>query len=148
MEVLEQLADVPACQHLHFLQMACEKLCKAHLCGQGTDPVQLQHSHAYIAGTLHGIAREQFARLGGRRLKDHTTMLTQIRHLAREIELLAPTVDDGGRRPQNCEYPWEDALGVHVPAEYEFPNLDLLHGASGRLLLRLIPYAIEQIIAP
>ena len=128
--------------------MACEKLCKAHLCGQGTDPDQLQSSHGYIAGTLRVIAKEQFARLGGRDLKDRTTILRQIGHLAREIELLAPAVEDGGRRPQNCEYPWEDAIGVHVPAEYEFPNLDLLHGGSGRLLLRLIPHAIEQIIVP
>jgi len=46
-ERLLQHADVPDCQQLHFLQMACEKLCKAYLCGQGVDPETLRGSHAY-----------------------------------------------------------------------------------------------------
>jgi hypothetical protein len=30
---------IASCQKLHFLQMACEQLCKAHLCKQpGADP--------------------------------------------------------------------------------------------------------------
>jgi hypothetical protein len=31
-------AMVPACQHLHFLQIACEKIAKAHRCLGGADP--------------------------------------------------------------------------------------------------------------
>jgi hypothetical protein len=35
---------IPACHKLLFLQMACEKLTKAHLCKLGSDPKQLQTS--------------------------------------------------------------------------------------------------------
>jgi hypothetical protein len=46
-EKLLYYREVPQCQQLHFLQMACEKLCKAYLCGHGADPQTLR-SHAYI----------------------------------------------------------------------------------------------------
>jgi len=48
-EKLPEDPKLSACQQLHFLQMACEKICKAYLCGRGTDPAALQTSHAYIA---------------------------------------------------------------------------------------------------
>jgi hypothetical protein len=145
---LKGLDGVPDCQYLHFLQMACEKLCKAHLCGNGTEPDELQSSHAFIADPLPVVARQQYARLGGREQRDHSRTLRQMRQLAREIELLAPTVTDGGRRPDNCEYPWEDGGRLHVPAEYSFPNLNLLHQPAGRLLLKLIPAAIDELLQP
>ena len=47
-----QSSPLPECHKLQFLQMACEKLVKAHLCGKGTDPASLQKSHNYVAGTL------------------------------------------------------------------------------------------------
>lgn len=40
------------CHKLQFLQMACEKLVKAHLCGEGSNPIGLQTSHAYVASAL------------------------------------------------------------------------------------------------
>jgi len=65
--------------------------------------------------------------------------LNQIRHLARQIELLAPAVDDGGRRSDNCEYPWEDNQGrVQAPAERTFSNLSLLYGPAGRMALKVL----------
>jgi len=54
-ETWERLRDidaVPECHKLLFLQMACEKLTKAHLCKAGSDPTKLQSSHAYIAKNL------------------------------------------------------------------------------------------------
>lgn len=51
--------DVPQCHQLQFLQMACEKLVKAYLCGEGTDPATLQSSHAYVASTLPIVLRQQ-----------------------------------------------------------------------------------------
>ena len=36
---------VPECHKLQFLQMACEKLVKAYLCGQGAQPQQLVVSY-------------------------------------------------------------------------------------------------------
>jgi hypothetical protein len=132
-------------QHLHFLQMACEKLCKAHLCGAGSDPKDLQSSHAYIAKVLPIIVRGELARDGSGKTR---WALQPIRHLAREIELLAPAVGDAGRRPDNCEYPWEDAAApdiVHVPAEHDFSHVKMLYEPAGRLLLKLVTRAIERL---
>jgi len=50
---------VPTCHKLLFLQMACEKLTKAHLCQAGSDPQQLQTSHAYVAKNLPIVLRQQ-----------------------------------------------------------------------------------------
>jgi hypothetical protein len=54
-----QGSKLPECQKLHFLQMACEKLTKAHLCKAGSRPQDLQSSHAYIAKNLPFIVREE-----------------------------------------------------------------------------------------
>jgi hypothetical protein len=56
-QILEPESSVEVCHKLQFLQMACEKLVKAHLCGEGTDPSTLQMSHAYVAGTLPVVLR-------------------------------------------------------------------------------------------
>jgi len=72
-------------------------------------------------------------------------MLGAIRKLARRIELLAPAIDDGGRAPANCEYPWEDAAGsLRIPADYNF-GIDLLHEPAGRHLLKILFTAIEDL---
>src|SRR5689334_11266510 len=90
---------LPDCQQLHFLQMACEKISKAYLCGHGTDPHTLQSSHAFIAGPLPITARQQFAMQSGRGQRDRSWMIGAIRKLARKIELLAPAVEAGGAVP-------------------------------------------------
>jgi hypothetical protein len=141
-------SDLPGCQHLHFLRMACEKICKAYLCGQGVDPAMLQTSHAYIAGPLPIIARQQFALQVGQAQKDRSWMIRAIRNLARKIELLAPAVTGGGANPANCEYPWMGPDGsVKVPAEYNF-QLDLLHAEAGRHLIKALYSAVEDLIQP
>ena len=38
--------SIPECHRQLFLQMACEKRVRAHLCGRGTDPVDVRASHA------------------------------------------------------------------------------------------------------
>ncbi len=50
-ELSEQHPDAVAaeCHRLLFLQMACEKLCKAYLIQGGAVPGHLQTSHGYIA---------------------------------------------------------------------------------------------------
>ena len=69
-----------------------------------------------------------------------------MRQLSREIELLAPSVDNNQTRPDNCEYPWEDHAGtLFVPAEYSFPNLDLLQAQFGRTFLKVIGAAIDEL---
>ena len=51
--------SIPICHKLQFLQMACEKLAKAHLCTRGTAPASLQASHAYISKVLPVVIRQE-----------------------------------------------------------------------------------------
>jgi hypothetical protein len=145
-EALLQHPELPQCQQLHFLQMACEKVCKAHLCGTpGVDPATLQASHAYTESVLPTIVRQQFAVQSRHRPRDRSWLIAAIRKLARKIELLAPSVRAGGSHPANCEYPWVGADGaVRVPAEHNF-NLDLLHEPGGRHLIKALYGAVEQL---
>jgi hypothetical protein len=139
---------IPDCQRLHFLQMACEKLCKAYLCGMGARPEDLKTSHAYLKKDLPIVLSKQYALTYGKKLKHSSHLLKRFTHFAREIELLAPAVDDGGRRPDNCEYPWEDGPGrLTTPARHQFPNLNFLKEADGRHFLKLIGLAVERRIA-
>jgi len=139
-------SDLPDCQQLHFLQMACEKVCKAYLCGQGTDPQTLQTSHAYISGPLPLIARQQFARQAQQGHADRSWMIAAIRALSRRIELLAPAVKGGGAYPANCEYPWQTNDGrIIAPMEYNF-QLDLLHEKAGRHLLKVLYSACDDLM--
>jgi len=144
-ESLLQHPELPQCQELHFLQMACEKVCEAFLCGQGVDPETLRSSHAYISGPLPIIARQQFALQARKLYIDRTWVIQAIRALARKIELLAPAISNAGRQPSNCEYPWAGPDGViQVPAEHNF-GLDLLHEKAGRHLLKVLYTAAQEL---
>ena len=92
-----QAIPVPECHKLHFLQMACEKLVKAHLCAGRTDPADLQASHAYVAGTLPVVLRQEakFINYEGGAAR---TTLRRARLLASEIDVLAPAVTRNGQR--------------------------------------------------
>lgn len=134
--------EVCQCHRLQLLQMACEKLCKAHLCKSGSEPEKLQQSHAYIARNLPIILRQYLARRA-RGLRSH--LMRHYRHLAREIELLAPSVDDAGRRLDNCEYPWEVAPdAIRTPSEHQFANLNLLTTPDGRSFLKYLEHAVAR----
>jgi hypothetical protein len=140
-EALAQ-ANVEKCHRLHFLQMAAEKTCKAHLTrANGHDKVR--RSHAYIARNLPIIARQFYAMIN-----DNNEIarweISEIKRLAREIEVLAPACDDGDLREDNSEYPWEDGRGeVCTPCEYNFPRID--DGSRGIVrLIRLIRRAAES----
>lgn len=66
------------------------------------------------------------------------------RLLASEIELLAPAVRRGGRRPDNCEYPWADDAGcIRVPSDWSFPTTRLIRTPAGRTIVKLIQSAIH-----
>lgn len=136
---------LPSCQKLHFLQMACEKLCKAHLCKQpGADPTDYQSSHAYTAKNLGIIILQQLS-LTPRPPKNGKFLLAYCKGLAREIELLHPAVEAGGNRPDNCEYPWEQGGRLYVPAEWSFPALNLVEREGGVSLLKLVHTAIRRL---
>jgi len=141
-----QALSIPECHKLQFLQMACEMLVKAHLCGVGTEPAALQTSHAYVANTLPVVLRQQavFVNLTSRKAREG---LKQTRQLAAEIDVLAPTVKRGGLRPDNCEYPWEDNGGkLHVPLDWSFPPSQLIVIPAGRTVLKLIRGAINRLL--
>ncbi|MEW6249344.1 MAG: hypothetical protein AB1716_01755 [Planctomycetota bacterium] len=71
-----------------------------------------------------------------------------LRKLARQIELLAPAVDDAGRSPANCEYPWPSPDGrIIAPAEHAF-GLGLLHEKAGATLLKILRAAITELRSP
>ncbi len=140
---------VAPCQHLHFLQMACEKISKAHRCLGGAGPETLMHSHGFAAKVLPQIGRELFRRSAFATNLDvgQVEIEAIVRQFAREVDLLAPAVDDGGRRPDNCEYPWEDVEGhLHVPAENEFGSLEALHPhRAGTTFLKIIATAAAEL---
>lgn len=142
-------AEVPACQHLHFLQMACEKISKAHRCLGGADPETLMHSHGFAAKVLPQIAREFLRRsaFAAELPVARGQIEPMVRQLAREVDLLTPAVDDDGRRPDNCEYPWEDSGGtLHVPAEHGFGPLGTLHRhRAGATFLKIVVTAAAEL---
>jgi hypothetical protein len=142
-------AAVPACQHLHFLQMACEKIAKAHRCLGGADPETLMHSHGFAAKVLPQIVRELLRRSAfvAELAVAQAAVEPMVRQFAREVDLLAPSVDDDGRRPDNCEYPWEDAQGVlHVPADGDFPRVEALHRhRAGTTFLKVVTTAVLEL---
>jgi hypothetical protein len=144
-EVLAADPSLPACHALHFLQMACEKLCKASMISTGTDPMEVQRSHASIAKHLPTIIRLYMSRQA-RRLPRDNWIVDAIRPLARKIELLSPAVKAGGRSPQNCEYPWLAADGVSVtaPADHRF-DFSMLFDKAGVALLKIVRQAAVEL---
>jgi hypothetical protein len=141
-----QSMPIPECQRLQFLQLACEKLVKAHLCAGRANPADLQASHAYVAGTLPVVLRQQarFINYDGAAAR---VTLRRARLLASEIDVLAPAVTRNGLRPDNCEYPWEDAgAHLHVPLDWTFTPSELLIQHAGRTVLKLILGAIDRLL--
>jgi hypothetical protein len=117
---------IPECHKLHFLQMACEKLCKAHLCKGGTNPKTLQRSHGYVAGTLPVVLMQELV-LSRIAAHDRAWIMGHVNALAKEIDVLAPAVQRGGTRPDNCEYPWEGPKGNLIcPIDWSFKAPTLL----------------------
>jgi hypothetical protein len=138
--VLASNQSLPACHALHFLQMAAEKLCKACMISTGSDPMQVQRSHAFIAKHLPTIVRLYMSREAGRLPRDNW-IVDAIRPLARKIELLSPAVKGGGRSPQNCEYPWVASDGsITAPADHPF-EFSMLFDKAGVALLKIVRQA-------
>ena len=134
------------CHRLQFLQMACEKLAKAHLCGESSDPANFQASHAHVAGKVPDILQQTALRLnfGGREASETIRLAKQ---MAREIEILAPAVKRGGQRPDNCEYPWEDGNGVLLsPLDWNFAASELLFFPRAPTILKLIKLSIQNLL--
>ena len=138
--------SVLACHRFQLLQMACEKLAKSHLCAAGSDPQLVQASHAYTAKVLPLVVRDEIALLGPDPAARLAWVDRRVRPLVREIELLSPSVTDGGNRAANCEHPRADGVGrLHVPADDTFPNLSALDDRLGTVVLKLLQAAIDRL---
>jgi len=144
-EKLQVRGDISRCHQLLFLQMACEKLAKAHLYGTGSDSPSIDTSHERFAKSFPAIAKHHYARVG-KKLGKYDRALKNMRSLAREIELLSPAVHKDRKRRDNCEYPWELQNGeLRIPASHSFPNLTLLTQHTGRNLLKIVKEAISHL---
>lgn len=148
-EVLASRGGIPTCHLLHYLQMHLEKLAKAALWDPvtATPPIpDFDRSHNVIAKVLPLVVK-QFSRSNGlgRRLAEKGR-IERIRVLCREIDLLAPSVDLGGKRPDNCEYPWlsESEDRVLAPCEHGFSIARKLRSEDGLLLLKAAAVSAER----
>src|SRR5262249_33040613 len=111
----------------------------------GTLPNALQTSHGYIAGPLPVIIRQQIIHMR-RNLSGMQGVLTHVRHLANEIEVLNPAMTRDGQRPDNCEYPWEAGEQVISPLDWSFTPSRLCTAPAGRTFLKLVREAINRIL--
>lgn len=112
----DALRALPRCHQLHYLQMASEKVCKAHLYNVG---MEVRLSHAVIRKHLPAVLRSTYreGELSGERLK-------KLKQLASEIEVLAPACTDNDSRPDNTEYPWQITTGeVLAPMDFSFDEI-------------------------
>lgn len=142
-EALQNYGSVPSCHKLLFLQMACEKLTKAHLAFRGSD---LRKSHAYAAKHLPTIVKTTMIQSGSSPMTIQG-VLPHVKHLAQEIEFLSPSVDRNGQRRDNCEYPWEEQDGsVLSPLDWSFHPAHLLMARAGRTFLKSVKEAISRLV--
>ena len=142
-QTLRANKSLPACHSLHYLQMACEKLCKAALIAGGAKPSDVQRSHAHIAKQLPMIVQMSTSRNASRKSRGNW-IVRAMGPLARKIELLNPAVQDGGRSPQNCEYPWPGPDGqIIAPADHKFEFSELFEPAGVTLLKIMRQVAAE-----
>jgi len=145
-ESLQMVGGIPECHRLMLLQMACEKLTKAQLCAGGSAAADLQKSHGYVAKNLHIVIRTQIG-LSQWRVRNPKWVVAHTKLLASEIELLTPAVRRGGRRLDNCEYPWEDEQQrLHVPIRWNFTPSQLIVEPAGRTFLKLLHDAIQRLM--
>ncbi len=137
--------DIPECHKLQFLQMPCEKLVKSHLWEAGNVPHDVDTSHAVVAKHLPRVLKQALV-YTSIRPSQAKEILKHTRRLAEQIDVLAPAVDRDGRRPDNCEYPWEDTRGVvHSPLDCAFHPTQLLVAPAGRAFLKLLSVAIDAL---
>jgi len=131
------------CHKLLFLQLACEKLCNAYLIQSGTAPEVLRRSHGYVAKPPRVVIRHQIVFMR-QNLDSMRGVLTQVRHLANEIEILNPAERRDDKRPDNCEYPWESGEdNIISPLDWSFHPTRLVTAPAGRTFLKLVREALN-----
>lgn len=136
---------LPRCEELHFLQMACEKLCKAHELKDGKEGIK-RKTHQCIRKVLPSVIRQSLWPSGKipKQQKGEFGQLVQLAGtLAPLIESLAPLKDG----VPNSEYPWQEKDGrIRIPAEHDFHALAALLAPDGIKLVKALKNATQQII--
>jgi hypothetical protein len=125
--------QLPVSHRLHYLQMWLEKLCKAYLWLPNVVEEDLRTRHQVVAAVLPRLILRRWRRLNGFAQQPDIDLL---RPICREVDLLHPQVDDGGRRPDNVEYPWTSNGRNLVPSEHKFPLVKQLYRHPGSLVLK------------
>ena len=138
-------AALPRCHALHYLQMATEKIAKAYRCrdtGANVDEVLCAHVGfaKFMSSFLHSPTIKHEYEDRDAHLQE---ILKHARHLAREIEKLAPAVDRASS-PENAEYPWAQGDELVTPCQYDYPSLSLMQGTGGRAFLKIVAHAISH----
>lgn len=149
-ELLCRNSNVEVCHRLLYIQMFLEKASKAYLwkSTDSTSGIPSFHvTHNVIVKVIpqiikfySGASKEQIA--------INRNKMNEIRKICREIDLLCPSVDDDGRRPDNCEYPWASSSGdkVCIPCEEKFEIQNrLLNSSNGILIIKAAKYACTKL---
>lgn len=147
-ECLVLHTDVPTSEPLHMLQMAIEKLVKAHLYPTFPNPALLRGTRAVISKHLPTIFKSLYARQH-KGTKPSGSLMVGVRRIAIELDCLHPANEAGGSRPDNCEYPWERSKNgtVLIPSEYHFEIMNLFHDRSWFELAKIIKSEIDRLAA-
>ena len=128
-----EATGLPSCHRLHYLQMWLEKLCKAYLWLPDETKVELRSRHQVVATVLPRLVTERWRKLAAFARKPN---IDSLRRICSEIDRLHPQIDDGGRRPDNVEYPWRDDGKIIVPCNFKFAVVRQIYGSPGRELLK------------
>ena len=121
-DVLRGNQDVPPCHAFHFLQMACEKLCKSRLWATTNPPESIEKSHRFVKSHLPRILKNT---LKNQSLASNDLIKLMnkgyLQDISGHIERLNPAVERT-TFPENCEYPWIDgATGKTIsPLDHVF----------------------------
>ncbi len=134
------------CHRMQFLQMACEKLCKASLLKSKAIAIDtVVKSHGFVKKNLSTILRQELTYN-----KDHSAQEQKVQkrfnQFAQEIEVLSPSMDRD-RRPDNCEYPWKSGDDIISPLDWQFELSRLLIIPSGTTFLKCLRSAIDRALA-
>lgn len=124
--------QLPVSHRLHYLQMWLEKLCKAYLWLPDANEEDLRTRHQVVAAVLPRLISQRWRRLAFPQRPD----IESLRSICREVDLLHPQVHDGGRRPDNVEYPWTSNGQNFIPSAHRFPLARRLYTHPGPLLLK------------
>jgi len=125
-EIIRDQASVPGCQKLHFVQMAFEKIVKAHMYKSVDERILV---HTVVEKHFPIIFRTYWARTNPR-TPIHPPLFHNIEQLCHKIDMLCPAKPKPYKSQfpteydPNCEYPWIFLNGsvqeVKSPLDYLF----------------------------